>query len=348
MSRKLFCYIILVLIIAISIFFFPTLYSIYKWNIKIKDINILIETSNIQMNEITLSFNELNNKSNEFAKIRDDESWKMKLIMDRNSLFENGINEGNNDLYLIERRIEEYKSYIDFFESNNLTSEKKINELNEYFKENSIKNYLNNKNNILVVSSILKIQDLDFIYKEIIKSFYGKEEYEKYILGPPCYKATIDGNIPSTFHKNCDNVGDTIMFIKTEDTRFGGITDFSWDREKDRQFHNTKTKIFNLDTQKIFSYNSNNAMGHRYITPIQSANYYLASFGYSDIFLGIDPKKSSSKFPNFFQKNSETEEDFNDLLNQKNRNFVINNNEIKFEYKDIEVYPIINKGKFYK
>ena len=100
-----------------------------------------------------------------------------------------------------------------------------------------------------------------------------------------------------------------------------------------------KTRLFNLDTQSIFMYNKTQKES-RYMPPINSENYYFAIFGYNDIYLDLIPWESYSDFPRHFIKNNITNEDFNDLLNQKNERYK-NNNRIKFEYLDIEIYPII-------
>ena len=78
----------------------------------------------------------------------------------------------------------------------------------------------------------------------------------------------------------------------------------------------------------------------RYMAPIRAENYYFAMFGYNDIFLGFIPWESHSSFPQEFLKNNNTNKDFNDLLNQNNEKYY-KDNQVNFEYIDIEVYPII-------
>ena len=130
------------------------------------------------------------------------------------------------------------------------------------------------------------------------------------------------------------------MLIKTNKTRFGGITELPWGKlvTKIKDFSSTKTKLFNLDNQKIFMYNNKQEVS-RYIPPIRAENHYFAIFGYSDIYLGLLPWESTSSFPQQFLQENDTNKYFNELLNQKIDNPT---NEIKFEYLDIEVYPIIS------
>ena len=133
------------------------------------------------------------------------------------------------------------------------------------------------------------------------------------------------------------------MFIKTNKTRFGGITDLLWGKNEYRvnEFNKTKTRLFNLDNQQIFMYDKNQKIS-RHIPPIRGESYYFAIFGYNDIYLGFLPWESSSDFPKMFLKNNNKNKRFNDLLNQNIDPFLDN---IKFEYQDIEVYPIISINK---
>ena len=225
-----------------------------------------------------------------------------------------------------------------------------INNLKNYFENHTLKDYYSNIYNILLVSTIIKNEsDIDFIYNTIIDSFYSNNDNnsKKYILDSPCFKASIDTNNPYDFHKKCNNVGDTIMFIKTNKTRFGGITELPWGivPTRDSNFNNTKTRLFNLDNKRIFFYDKNHKSS-RYTSPIRGENYYFASFGNEDIYLGTIPWESYSDFPKQFLRNNKSNNKFNDLLNQKIENFP-NNNRINFEYLDIEIYPIkiINSQK---
>ena len=68
-------------------------------------------------------------------------------------------------------------------------------------------------------------------------------------------------------------------------------------------------------------------------------NYYLAIFGYNDLYIGFLPWDCRSGFPQMFFGSNDTKEDFNDLMNQKIERYP-KNKEIQFEYEEIEVYPI--------
>ena len=236
------------------------------------------------------------------------------------------------------------KRLIDLYVANNISSYNLINNLKIFFKNHTLEDYYNNIYNILIISTIIKSEsDINFIYNKIIEPFYSDikniNNKTRYILGYPCFKSTIDTISPHIFHKKCDKVGDTIMIIKTNRTRFGGITDLSWEGKykKEKDYNRTKTRLFNLDNQKIFFYDKNQKI-NRYIPPIRGDTSYFAIFGYNDIYLGYLPWESASSFPQQFLKNNDTNKRFNDLLNQNIHPF---EDDIKFEYQEIEVYPII-------
>ena len=240
-------------------------------------------------------------------------------------------------------------SLIKLYENNNISSNNIIHNLQNFFTNYTIEDYYNNISNILLLSTIIKNQsDLNFIYDKIIKPFYSdiKDNNKKYILKNPCFKVSIYTNDPYSFHKKCNNVGDTLILIKTNKTRFGGITELPWGKivDKEKKYDKTKTRLFNLDNQSIFMYNKTQKVS-RYIPPISSENYYFAIFGYNDIYLDLIPWESYSDFPQHFIKNNVTNEGFNDLLNQKIEGY---KKQIKFEYLDIEIYPITIYNDFQK
>ena len=253
------------------------------------------------------------------------------------------INEAKSDSYLIERRNEEMAALIKLYEANNISSYNTINSLKNFFQSNKLINYLSNKTNIFLISSIIKSEsDLDFIYNEIIIPFFNNNNNsKKYILFPPCFKASIDTNTPNIFHKKCNKIENTLMLIKTNQTRFGCITEYPWyggNNKIKNNYEKTKTRLFNLDNKKIFLYNKTQSVS-RHIPPIRSENYYFAIFGYNDLYLGYLPLESRSAFPQMFSRNNDSKNNFNDLMNEKIEKYP-KNNEIYFEYEEIEVYPI--------
>ena len=209
-------------------------------------------------------------------------------------------------------------SIIKLYENNILSLNNIIKNIQNFFENNTLSEYYNNKSNILLVSSIINNQsDIDFIYNNLLNKFYNNSN--NYILGYPCFKVTMDGNDKKIFHENCDRYENTIIFIKTNKTRFGGITDIPWVEKfvhKDKLYNNTKTKLFNLDTQNIFDFDNNYIFNDIFLAICPGDFFHSwCIFGSNDIILGLLPWESSSCFPKrFFQKNNNSnEENFNEL-----------------------------------
>ena len=326
-----------------SIFFIPELISIKKTRRNLNKKRIISNNYEKKKIEYSQKLEYSKNLTKILQKTKDEETKKAKELLNNIYFYEEAIDEEKSDKYLTQMKNNEMYGLIKLYENNNISSNNIINNLEKYFKNHTTKDYHNNIYNILLASSIIKNEsDIDFIYSKIINPFYlnTKNNNKKYILGAPCFKASMDTNNPYEFHKKCNNVGDTIIFIMTNKTRFGGITELPWGTiiTREMNFNNTKTRLFNLDNKNIFIYDKNHKYS-RYIPPIRGENYYFACFGYEDIYLARIPWESYSDFPRQFLRISKTNNSFNDLLNQNIENFQ-NNNRINFEYLDIEIYPI--------
>ena len=330
----------------ISIFIIPELISILKIKQRLNDINILMGNNEKQKEELKQKLSENKNITKNLQKEKEKEVSKLKELAVVKGLYRNSLDEEKSENNLNERTCNLMESLIKIYENNYQKTKDIINNLTNYFNYHSLDDYTNNKSNIFMVSSIIKNEsDIEFIYNKILSLFYLKNANEyNYILSPPCYKASIDSNEPSIFHKKCDNVGDTIMLIKTNKTRFGGITEFSWSQKnvKNEKKFDTRTLLFNLNNKRIIKYNKEHNM-NKYIAPIIGDNYCFAIFGYKDIYLDYLPKDSYSDFPSQFLKNDDTSINYNELLDEQ---IYHNNKIIRFEYEEIEVYPIsvINKN----
>ena len=335
---------IIIILILVCFFYIPRIIAIYKIKKKLKRIEESIDQNKNKKIEFKEKIKDLTNITEELKIKKDAEIKKLDELRKINYLFMEGMDEEKSDLYLSERRNEEMEAYIRLYENNYISSFNTINILKEYFQSNKLINYLNNRTNILLVSSIIKDEsDIDFIYNEIIYPF-SLNKNELYILGPPCYKATIDSNEPYIFHKKCNKIKNSLVLIKTNKTRLGGITEYYWDinlNRKNTPYDNTRTMLFNLDNKNVFLYNKNQTVS-RHIPPIRSENYYLLIFGYNDLYISYLPWECYSRFPQMFLQSNNTEKDFNELMNQKIEKYH-NNKEIKFEYQEIEVYPILTQ-----
>ncbi len=332
---------IIIIILLISFFYTPVILKIFSSKKELSDIEASIEELKTKKIEFQTKIKEIKNITSILEHEKDIEVEKLKNLSKLNYLYMEAIDEERSDAYLSERRNEEMEAFIKMYEKNNVSSYNTLNLLKKFFQSNKLMDFFGNRNNIFLVSSIVNNQsDLRFIYDKVIYPFFI-DDTEFYILGPPCYKATMDSNDPFIFHRRCKQIKNTIMLIKTNKTRFGGITEFSWDGRLEGMKDNydeTRTRLFNLDNKKVFLYNKTQTISKN-IPPIRVANYFLAIFGYNDLYLGYFPWECKSGFPQMFSKSNDTEENFNDLLNEKNEKYP-KNNEIKFEYQEIEVYPI--------
>ena len=238
----------------ISIFIIPELISILKIKQRLNDINILMGNNEKQKEELKQKLSENKNITKNLQKEKEKEVSKLKELAVVKGLYRNSLDEEKSENNLNERTCNLMESLIKIYENNYQKTKDIINNLTNYFNYHSLDDYTNNKSNIFMVSSIIKNEsDIEFIYNKILSLFYLKNANEyNYILSPPCYKASIDSNEPSIFHKKCDNVGDTIMLIKTNKTRFGGITEFSWSQKnvKNEKEFDTRTLLFNLNNKR--------------------------------------------------------------------------------------------------
>ena len=87
------------------------------------------------------------------------------------------------------------------------------------------------------------------------------------------YRATIDGEDSSTFHKLCDNIENTISLVKTGGhRRFGGFTTQTWNQVSSYTKTDQHAFVFSLDKLKIYPYTNNGRA-------IRCDNNYLPTFG---------------------------------------------------------------------
>ena len=333
---------IIITFAIISFFYIPVIISIIKLKKELKEKETSIEETKLKKLEIKEKIKRLNKETKGIEEQKDFEVMKLKNLTKLNYLYMDSIDEIKQDSYLTERKNEEMLSIIKIYESNHIASYNTISTLKKYFQSHKLIDYLSNRTNILLTSSIIKSEsDLDFLYNQVISPFFN-DNSNKYILSPPCFKASIDTNEPNIFHKKCNKIENTLLVIKTNKTRLGCITEYSWyggTKKNNNNYEETKTRLFNLDNKKIFLYNKTQSVS-RHIPPIRSENYYFAIFGYNDLYIGYVPWESRSAFPQMFSKSNDTNNNFNDLMNQKIESYP-KYNEINFEYQEIEVYPII-------
>ena len=96
-------------------------------------------------------------------------------------------------------------------------------------------------------SMIIKPDEFEFI-KLYIQKNMNKEIKEIKKL----YQATVDGGEPSVFHQKCDNIPNTLTFIKSSgNRRFGGFASIVWNSINDYK-RDDNAFLFSIDKQKIY------------------------------------------------------------------------------------------------
>ena len=137
-------------------------------------------------------------------------------------------------------------------------------------------------------SSILRNKEEKDLLKSAIKERLGKDiKYFKRL-----YKASIDGEDPSTFHQLCDNIENTISFVKTGGyRRFGGFTTQTWNQVSSYTKTDQHAFVFSLDKLKIYPYTNNGRA-------IRCDNNYHPTFGvgYCDFRLCGKPLTSKTLY----------------------------------------------------
>ena len=151
----------------------------------------------------------------------------------------NIIKDLKNDIKELKEENNNLKEKIKDLENKNIKYEEEIKQLKIKIEEK------NNNNNNYILSS-------DLINKEEINLISNWIKPNSKIIFKLLYKASIDGDLMSTFHSKCDNKGPTLIIIKSsKGKRFGGYNPLSWDTTE-KWKTDPHTFIFSLDTKKKY------------------------------------------------------------------------------------------------
>ena len=195
-------------------------------NLKNANNNLTKENNNFKNENINLK-NKINDIVNEMNLIKNENN---KLNNEINNLKINN-NQMNNEIIALKKENNEIKLKIE-------GQNKGIN----YLKENA--KYIDKDKSV-----IMKGNEKDFIFKEIENKMNKRIKEMKRL-----YQATIDGGDPINFHSKCDNIPNTLVFVKSEgNRRFGGFTPIPWKSNGGfLQDNENKTFVFSLDNKKIY------------------------------------------------------------------------------------------------
>ena len=266
-----------------------------------------------------------------------------------NTVIKSEIPTNNQEILLLREEIERMRIELSRFEEYKLSKEDEINMLNikiqtllsklkELEKMNSdLRAYIEKLQQIKSGSEdvhqgeSLTIQDtrLEIIRGDIIESPKELElltrrmcnnQYKKISLNL-LYKAIIDSDKASVFHKKCDSAQCTLVLVRSGNgKRFGGFTSCNWQGNSIEKKDNNAF-IFSLDKLKIYD-----------VIEGEDAIGCYPNFG--PVFLGCQIRI----YDEFFKKGGSTYE--KGLNYDTEEDFELTGGLKTFEVKDIEVYSV--------
>jgi len=286
--------------------------------------NIIQDYSNENMSSMNIyntepKYNEVSSLLAELNKLKYEEIESIKKRIDEMKNYERQQQEEKENL-IIRKQIEEidklkneYASQLDELRKTQKSQEIKpgLDSQNITFEEKSDKVCIKGE---LIHSPL----ELELITRKISSN---NLHITKLILNL-LYKASVDTDKASAFHKKCDKAESTLVLIETDKgKRFGGYTSTNW-KGNCLEKKDEKAFIFSLDKMKIYEN-----------IPEEVAIGCYPKFG--PIFMGCQIKINDNAFSKggtTFEKgmNFNTEEDYE-----------LNGGERVFNIKDIEVYEVI-------
>lgn len=164
------------------------------------------------------------------------ENENLKRII--NTLRENMENQ-NEEIKKLREEMNDYKT----LKEQNINIKIELQILKNSFEE------LRNEKLFFKESTIVNQNEKSFIISAIKKKMKKNIKKVKKL-----YQATKEGGSPLIFHSKCDNINNTIVFIKSEgNRRFGGFASKFWESKKEPQFKEDKNAfLFSLDKQKMY------------------------------------------------------------------------------------------------
>ena len=156
--------------------------------------------------------------------------------------------------------------------------------------------------------------ELELLTRKICK------DYNKITLNL-LYKATVDSDKASMFHKKCDFAKNSIVLVESADgKRFGGYTSCSWEGNQIEK-NDENAFVFSLDNMEIYD-----------IIPGEAAIGCYPKYG--PVFLGCQIRI----YDEFFTKGGST---FEKGMNYDTvEDFVLTGGKKNFKVKEIEVYEV--------
>jgi len=207
-------------------------------------------------------------------------------------------------------QIKELKKVIKEQNNEIIDLKQKVEQLEYFVRELLIfKNDITGKIGLRLHSKIVD----SYLYILMLKNWINQiENSNKVIKTKLIYKLTKDGDSVDVFHKLCDNISPTLVFVETPEKRkFGGYTTCVWSSTKGGK-KDGKTFLFSFDEKKFYkkkeeSKNERDIYCRKDAGPI---------FGGNDLYFYQTLKKGYSLAPYYFL-------DKNDLAKNTNDDFDI-------------------------
>ena len=167
-----------------------------------------------------------------------------------------------------DKNIDDLKKLVDNQKTEINTLKNNIQKLNQDIEELKKANSILEECNLYGSTILRKKEEIDLLKQTITEKLKKEVKYFRLL-----YRATIDGEDSTTFHKLCDNIENTVSLVKTGGhRRFGGFTTQTWNQVSSYTKTDQHAFVFSLDKLKIYPYTNNGRA-------IRCDNNYLPTFG---------------------------------------------------------------------
>ena len=267
---------------------------------------------NFEMNEFMKQLNEQNIELK--RKIKELEENKAKKEIEIKPNRKNKKNIIKKKIFIFLLIIYFYIQIIILSKINQIIEKNKFQTENFQNTLKNIKQQIEEINDNSFYSSIL----LNKEEKNLISNWINQNTKIKYKL---LFRASDDGDSIETFHKKCDNIGPTLILIKSKKgKRFGGYNPLNWDSTYMYK-HHPSTFLFSLDNKKKYKLKEDNVQ----YSSVGGKSYFAFGIGH-DLYISDHCNSNSNSYSNPY---SFMINDFYELTDEK-----------YFSISDYEVYSV--------
>ena len=267
---------------------------------------------NFEMNEFMKQLNEQNIELKRKIKELEENKAKKEIEIKPNRKKKKNIIKKKIFIFLL--IIYFYIQIIILSKINQIIEKNKFQTENFQNTLKNIKQQIEEINDNSFYSSIL----LNKEEKNLISNWINQNTKIKYKL---LFRASDDGDSIETFHKKCDNIGPTLILIKSKKgKRFGGYNPLNWDSTYMYK-HHPSTFLFSLDNKKKYKLKEDNVQ----YSSVGGKSYFAFGIGH-DLYISDHCTSNSNSYSNPY---SFMINDFYELTDEK-----------YFSISDYEVYSV--------